>query len=453
VLTALAAWAQIGGPSRYPQGSPIPGIPFPGRGKKQSTTTKSKDPAKVLPQFNGMLKRMDSKSIVLILGDFRELEFKRTEKTKFLKKGEEAKPETFKPGDQIAIEAEEEAGAFLTAVNVHWEKAGTPPAADAKKPADVTNDEAAPPPTVMIEPKPATPDSDDPGPPRLQRGKPAPARQTAPAPAAEPQQTAVVVAPPALPQPSVMAPSAMTVERIDGNAPERKDDALIRKAQETALEFTETLPNYVCQEVIARFQSETSPVSWHAIDVVTAEVVYEGGKEDYRNLKINGKAVKKGMEELGGSWSTGEFGTVLVDILSPATAADFRLRGEARIAAISARKYDFEVTRENSHWTIRTGSQTYRPAYKGSIWIDPKTARVLRIEMQSRNLPEEFPLDKVESATDYEYVRLGGTQQFLLPVHAETLSCQRGTSICTRNTIDFRNYHKYSGQSTIEFQK
>jgi hypothetical protein len=57
----------------------------------------------------------------------------------------------------------------------------------------------------------------------------------------------------------------------------------------------------------------------------------------------------------------------------------------------------------------------------------------------------------VESATDYQYVRLGGTQQYLLPVHSETLSCQRGTSLCAKNTIDFRNYRKFEGQSTITF--
>ena len=248
-----------------------------------------------------------------------------------------------------------------------------------------------------------------------------------------------------------MAPSNTTVERVDGALPESHADAFIRKAQETALEFTETLPNYVCQEMIARYYSETSPVNWRPIDVVSTEVVYEGGKENYRNITINGKAVKKGMEELSGSWSTGEFGTVLIDIFSPATSADFRYRRQSRTAGIDTRMYDFTVDRENSHWTIHSGAQTYRPAYTGSVWIDPKTSRVLRIEMQARNMPQEFPLDKVESATDYEYVRLGGTQQFLLPVHAETLSCQRGTARCSRNAIDFRNYHKYSGESTIQF--
>ena len=40
---------------------------------------------------------------------------------------------------------------------------------------------------------------------------------------------------------------------------------------------------------------------------------------------------------------------------------------------------------------------------------------------------------------------------FLVPVHAEVLSCQRGTTICTKNAIDFRDYHKYSGESNITF--
>jgi len=33
----------------------------------------------------------------------------------------------------------------------------------------------------------------------------------------------------------------------------------------------------------------------------------------------------------------------------------------------------------------------------------------------------------------------------------EILSCERGSNQCSRNVIDFRNYHKYSGESTITF--
>jgi hypothetical protein len=97
------------------------------------------------------------------------------------------------------------------------------------------------------------------------------------------------------------------------------------------------------------------------------------------------------------------------------------------------------------------GSQSYMPAYSGAVWIDPQTARVLRIEMEGKGLPDSFPIDHVESATDYSYIRLGDAQQYLLPVHSENLSCQRGTLYCSRNVIDFRNYHKYTGESSIKF--
>jgi hypothetical protein len=85
------------------------------------------------------------------------------------------------------------------------------------------------------------------------------------------------------------------------------------------------------------------------------------------------------------------------------------------------------------------------------VWIDPATARVLRIEMDAKGFPAEFPTDHVESAIDFQYIRLGDLKQYLLPVHAETLSCTRGTVECSRNVIDFKNYHKYTGESTITF--
>jgi len=145
------------------------------------------------------------------------------------------------------------------------------------------------------------------------------------------------------------------------------------------------------------------------------------------------------------------FGTMLIDLLSPATAAQFHYRREERQSGVMTKVYDYSVKRENSHWQIIMSGQKYLPAYKGSIWIDPATARVLRIEMQGVGFPEEFPTDDVESAMDYQFTRLGDAKQYLLPVHAETISCQRGSDFCSHNVIDFRNYHKYSGESTITF--
>ena len=92
------------------------------------------------------------------------------------------------------------------------------------------------------------------------------------------------------------------------------------------------------------------------------------------------------------------------------------------------------------------------PAYKGSVWIDPGSGRVLRIEIQAMNLPRDFPMDQVESAVDYSFVSIGA-DSVLLPVHAENLGCQRGSKACSRNVIDFRNYKKYVADSKIRFDQ
>ena len=75
-------------------------------------------------------------------------------------------------------------------------------------------------------------------------------------------------------------------------------------------------------------------------------VVYENGKEDYRDVTVNGKP-RKSLEDTGGAWSTGEFGTVLIDLFSPATATDFKYQRDTRINGINTKLYDFHVDRES----------------------------------------------------------------------------------------------------------
>ena len=182
--------------------------------------------------------------------------------------------------------------------------------------------------------------------------------------------------------------------------------------------------------------------------MVSAAVVYEDGKETYHDIKINNKPVNKPMDQIPGSWSRGEFGTTLRDLFSPATAADFHLRRESTASGRPASVYDFQVEQPNSHWQTIMGGQSVLPAYKGSVWIDKKTWRIMRIEMQARNVPEEFPLDTIEWVVEYSFVRIGGAE-YLVPVHAENLSCWRGSTRCARNAIDFRNYRKFTSESQI----
>jgi hypothetical protein len=141
----------------------------------------------------------------------------------------------------------------------------------------------------------------------------------------------------------------------------------------------------------------------------------------------------------------------LASLFDPGRDTDFKFYRSDTIHEAAAAIYDFKVPLGTSAWSIQTGGQMLRPTYSGSLWVDKSSAQVLRIEMQADKIPKDYPLDTVQSSVDYEMVSLG-TSKFLLPVHAEQLSCQRGSSFCSKNTIDFRDYHKYSGESTIVFK-
>ena len=457
-------------PSTYPGGTypgSGPGIPI-GRGKSNPNTSSKGQP---MPNFRGKLRVMDGKTITIALDDDRQVDFKRNDKTKFFKNGEEIKNPKFAAGDQLSVEGPEDEKGYMIAVNVYWEKAAGAEAAAGKdnaggavdtwkdnpKDAAAASAPAVAPPTHVETP--AKPAADDPGPPKLHRGKPVDeAREHSPEPPADAAAHTGAPAPAdssATAEAVVTPPTAVYRDSDEVPAPEarpRPGDDLIRRAAGAAFDFTEGLPNYVCQEQIARYVSQTRPVDWRSVDLVSAAVIYENGKEDYRNIKVNGKP-RQSFQETDGSWSTGEFGTLLIELFSPGTEAKFHYRRTDRIAGIGARVYDFDIDHEHSRWNVIMASQSYQPAYKGSVWIDPETARVLRIEETGYGFPATFPADHVESATDYAYVQMGDARKYLLPVHSENLTCQRGSDLCSRNTIDFRNYHKYTGESSITFEE
>ena len=315
-------------------------------------------------------------------------------------------------------------------------------------------------------PRPVPREPDDPGPPVLRRGT-APRVDRSPAAGSDSNSAAS--------RPSIRAEDSNGVTRLppapvvgpaesadSGDRPlsaraamsgPPSGDPVIQSTREAAWHFSDTLPNYVVKQFTTRYQTEVAKgnrTSWQALDVVTADVIAEAGKETYKNILVNGKAPKDSVEKTG-SWSTGEFVTIQLNLLAPQTDADFHNKRSTTIVNRAAYKYDYSVEQPNSNWEIHASAESYHPGYTGTIWIDKENFRVLRIEMSAKNMPRAFPLDAVESALDYDYVLISD-QKFLLPAHSESLSCIRGTSECTRNVIDFRNYRKFGADTTIKFE-
>jgi hypothetical protein len=331
------------------------------------------------------------------------------------------------PGDHISIAATQDAQGVYHAQAISLVRAGTAAErAAASKSADA--------------------DPDDAGPPQLRRGIPKPSAH----PGLRAEETNGVTRIPAPPKDDPTIDAAPPARRVFPPS----GDPVIDQAREAAFAYTLTLPNFIVKQITTRYDSQSArggQITWHAYDTVTADVVSEDGKESYRNILENGHKPTRPIDETG-SWSSGEYSSVLLDVLSPASHASFHDQKSTTIVNRPAWRFDYSVDHRNSHWHITSNTTTIEPDYIGSIWIDKETSRALRLELAGRNLPQTFELDTVESAVDYDFVTIGDGR-FLLPAHAEILSCERRTGYCSRNVIDFRDYRKFTADSSIKFDQ
>ena len=495
-------------PGQNPQGQCPPGQTYPCNSRRQPTNqvpngrsskNKKQDKDPVIFTTIGMVRRASPNQFVMEPNDHRIVWFRVTTNTKFMKSNKEVDAAAFSPGDHVTVDGTADDEEMFTATEIRWDKTGDPeeqahasetwdlpkpepgsvskgsasapqreagderpvlhransgddakPPADAPKPTEVAKNQ---PPEEPVDNRPSTTmrppdppkDADDPGPPSLRRGAPT-AKKMAELP--PPNYTATEDAP-VLKQPGT-APKTADAAAVPANLG-RPGDTVIEKAREAAANYLASLPNYFCQQLTARYQSDHPKTGWDALDVVSADVAYEDGRETYKNVKIGNKATNKSIDEIGGTRSTGEFSSILTDLLDPGTNAIFRRSGSDTLGGRPAWVYKYEVPRERSHWRIEAPSQLYYPAHGGSIWIDKETSRVLRIEQGTLDMPKAFPFDTVETVTDYAFISLAASQKFLLPADAEVLSCMRGTSLCTRNRLEFRNYRKFGADSSITF--
>jgi hypothetical protein len=472
-------------PNQYPQG-PAP--------ESQKKTKSSSDEVKVkLREATGTLRELGETNLYLETASHKLLKFRLLSRTQFHdKKGEQIRDSLIKPGDLLVVQVDAEdpetamrvilnrAGtdaertsasrpfdhdAAKTAVASDTHAAGsmevasepserlkpsgdadTKSSASVSPPADEdrptlkrpSGDQTASVSPASVNPAPANPPAYEPRPSLAKApgsAVPAPAPVPTPTPAAAPpaQRASVAPAEPK-PVPRSIAPADDTIDA----------------ARDAADRLSEGLPNFIVQQNTTRYYSTTFPARWRAQDVVTADVVSVAGKEEYRNILVNGKPSTRPIEKTG-AWSTGEFQTTLDDVLSPYTAAAFRKSTDDNLNGRPTYSYTYVVQQDNSHWDIVApdGSKA-APPYSGTIWIDKATHNVMRIEEQTGPMPAGFIFDKAESTLEYGFVRIDG-KDYVLPVHSEVLTCQRDSTACTKNEINFQNYRKFSADSNVTF--
>jgi hypothetical protein len=227
---------------------------------------------------------------------------------------------------------------------------------------------------------------------------------------------------------------------------------LLEQARLHALQFAQELPNFIVAETVTRYLRTPYTKDWELQDKLELELTYRIDKgEEVNLLRVDGKATRQSYQELGGSTSTGEFGSTLTGLFSPQSKAEFTevkreiFRGRPTVV------YDFIVRRANS--TNKLGDKDSRQktivGYSGSVWIDTESKYVLRIEESATEIPAGFPVTLSENAVEYDWVTIGG-ERYLLPVRAEVLLGRDSQRLYTRNVIEFRNYRKFEGKIKLD---
>src|SRR5438876_6067802 len=106
----------------------------------------------------------------------------------------------------------------------------------------------------------------------------------------------------------------MAVRAAPGAEPKPSEEErarLLDQVREAALNYTRSLPDFICTQEVKRYVDATGRDRWTPADTLTVKLTYFGQKENYQLLTINDKPTSLEYMKAGGASSKGEFGTVL----------------------------------------------------------------------------------------------------------------------------------------------
>lgn len=233
---------------------------------------------------------------------------------------------------------------------------------------------------------------------------------------------------------------------------EPEQASLLEQAREAAIRYSASLPDFLCTEVMRRTQDPQGNGRWRSMDTLTVKLSYFDHKEDYKLMQIDGKPTLLEFLYVGGTLSTGEFGTRLYSVFDPRSQGDFRWKGWTTLRKRRVARFSYRIARENSIFQIQYGPISSGPnaivvPYHGEVFVDDETHMVLRLTQQAE-IPENFPINANESTIDYEFAAVGG-KQYLLPSHAYVRT--KSGKYVAENSVEFREYRKFQSEATITF--
>ncbi len=261
---------------------------------------------------------------------------------------------------------------------------------------------------------------------------------------------AMVEATASLPEPP---PPALKPVEVPIPPPDSSEESkILNETREYVMNYTKNLPNFICVQVTRRFvDASAKGTAFHNTDTITAKLTYDGQHEQYDVvLKNNQPLTNVKMEDLGGTTSSGEFGTMMKQIFDPESNARFIWDHWATLRGRRTYVFGYDIEQSYSRYQIeeKDTKQSIVPAYRGLVFIDRDTKMVTKVTLNPYNVPPDFPIQEVHVSLDYDFAKIADGE-YMLPLKAVLTS--RADRYATKNEIEFRLYRKFETGSTIKF--
>lgn len=252
-----------------------------------------------------------------------------------------------------------------------------------------------------------------------------------------------------LPAPPPPAPKTVYVPIP---APDSIEQAkILDETREYVMNYTKSLPNFICVQVTRRYVDGSGKGNaFHNTDTITAKLTYDGHENYDVILRNNQPVTNVKMDQIGGTTSSGEFGTMMKEIFEPDSNARWGWDHWATLRGRRTYVFAYDIAQENSKYHIEETDtkQAIVPAYRGLVYIDRDTNMVTKITLNPYNIPADFPIHEVHVSLDYDFAKIADSD-YMLPLKAVLTS--HAARYATKNEIEFRLYRKFETGSTIKF--
>ena len=245
--------------------------------------------------------------------------------------------------------------------------------------------------------------------------------------------------------------TSLPADAVPPPTPEQLQE-MVAAARKRAVEYSKTLPNFLCIEVTNRSVDASGNGKWKHRDSIAELLSYRDNAESRTTLEVNGKRSSLKRADMDSSWplSVGEFGAMLNLIFQPSSKTVFEWKEAASLGDGSAamQVLSYRVDRANANIVLSQGNDEAAVGFHGLVYIDTATNGVRRITLHADGLPHSFAVRAASMTVDYDYNAISG-RDYLLPVRS-SVSLEKAHRKIELNEITFRNYRRYASRAKIK---